>query len=144
MNLEQEIEIEGGVESNTWVDGMIIVGEAIGLLDLIEYITKRSKKIDNGKVVICADNMNIIKEIYKPIMRESDVTGESGATIATIREKIEKATIDIAVKYSRNKLQSDKTFMQQPGAILMRRCDNESKNKRRSLEQNGIRYPTKY
>ena len=88
--LEQEQEIEEGIESNAWVDRMITVREVMGLLDLISHTTIRCKRIKQGEIVICADNKTIINEICKPIKKESHVTGEAEATIAAIRVKIEK------------------------------------------------------
>ena len=129
--LEQNREIEGGVDSNIWGEGMIPAGKATGLLDLITYITSRCRNIDRGEVVVYADDKTVIREIYKPINKESNATGEAGATIAAIRDKIEKAPIDISINYLNNKPRPDKTFSQQPGAILMKRCDTESKNKRK-------------
>ena len=43
--LDQDNEIEGGVESRQWGDGLIAAGEAIGVLDLVKYIVQRSKNL---------------------------------------------------------------------------------------------------
>ena len=55
-----------------------------GTLDLIKYIIKRSRNIDRGKVVVYINNKTVIKDIYKPINKESDVIGEAGAIIIVI------------------------------------------------------------
>ena len=86
----------------------------------------------------------MINKIYKPIKKESNVTGEAGATIAAICKKIKKSKIDITVNYSNAKLRVDKSFLQQPRQILMKRCGTESKTKRRLIEQNRIRNPIKH
>ena len=132
--LEQEIELEGGVESKAWGEGLIAIGEATGTLDLIKYIVQRSKNIPSSEVVIYTDNKTVLKEVYRPINKESDVTGEVGTTITAIRETMDAAMIDISIEYSNDKLRPGKTFVQQPGAILMKKYDLESKKKRQMLE----------
>ena len=135
--LDQNSVMEGGVESNTWGDGLISAGEAVGTLDLISTIVKKSRSITTGEVVIYIDNKTVVREILKDINKESDVTGEAGAIITQIRREIEDASIDIIVEYAKNKPRADKTFLQQPGAVLMSKCDAESKKKRQLVEQHG-------
>ena len=71
---------------------MITVGEATDLLDLISYIMIRYKRIEQEEIVIYANSKTMISEIHKPIKKESDIIGNTGATIAAIREKIENQT----------------------------------------------------
>ena len=118
--LEQEIEIERGVNLKIQGDSIIPPREAIRTLDLIKYITKRSRNIDRDEVVVYIDNKIVIKDIYKPINKESDIIGEAGVMVAVIYKEIEKVTIYISIEYSNNKPQSDKTFLQQSGTILMK------------------------
>jgi len=142
--LEKEYEIEGGVESKKWMDGMIAGGEAIGVLDLIKYIVKKARNIDSGEIVVYMDNKLVIKNILKDVHKETDVTCEAGATIAEIKEEIAKASIEITVEYSNNKPKPGKTFAQQPGPVLMKRCDEASKEKRMALEHNECQRQIKY
>ena len=79
------MEIEGGVESDTWGDGLISAGEAVGTLDLITNIVNKSKNITEGEVVVYSNNKTVVKEINKEINKESNVMGEAGAIITQIR-----------------------------------------------------------
>jgi len=110
--LEQEINIEGRIESNTWAEGIVPVGEAIGVLDVIKYVVKRTRNITGGELVVYSDNKTIINNINKPAHKESNVTGEAGAIITAIKDKIEKAPITISIEYANNKPRPGKTFIQ--------------------------------
>ena len=81
---DQDTKIEGGVESINWKEGLISIGKAIRTLELIKYIVQRSRKITNGKVIIHISNKILLREIYKPINKESNVTGEVSATVGAI------------------------------------------------------------
>ena len=52
-----------------------------------------------------------------------------------------KINIDILLEYSNNKPWPDRNFAQQPGAILMKRCDEASKQKRILLQNNEVTQP---
>ena len=91
---------------------MVAGGEAIGTLDLINYIVKRAKNIENGEIIVYMDNKLVINNIKKDAHKESDVTGEVGATVAAIKEAIAKASIEITVEYSNNKPRPERIFVQ--------------------------------
>jgi len=139
--LAQDAEIEGGIESKKWAEGLVPVGEAIGLLDLIKQIVQKTKSIPSGEIVVYSDNKYIIKKINNPAHKESDVTGDAGATITAIKEEINKATISILIEYANNKPRPGKTFSQQPGAVLIKKCDEISKQKRLLLQNNIVTRP---
>ena len=84
-NLQNNIEIEDRVENKKWDNGMIPAREAIGILDLVSYITKRSRNISHREFVICINNKTNFKNIYKKVCKESNVTYEAGATIVAIK-----------------------------------------------------------
>ena len=84
------------------------------------------------------DNKTIAKEIYKTISKESNAINGVGVIVAAIREEINNASIDISVEYANNKPKPDKTFQQQLGNILMKKCDEASKAKRQILDQSNI------
>ena len=110
--LENDIEIEGRVDFENWTEGMISSGEAIETLDLIQYIIARSTNIESDEVVVFIDNKTILKEMYKPINKESNITSEAGATVAIIQDLISNVTIDISAEYANNKYKPEKTFQQ--------------------------------
>lgn len=64
---------------------MIPAREAIGILDLVWYITKRSRNISRREFVICINNKTNLKNIYKKVCKESNVTYEAGAIIIAIK-----------------------------------------------------------
>ena len=63
---------------------MIPAGEAVGILELMQYIALRSKHIKRGEIIVHNDNKKIVRKIYREANKESDVTCEAGATIAVI------------------------------------------------------------
>jgi len=91
---------------------MVPGGEAIGVLDLIKYIVKRSKNITSGEIIVYMDNKTVIRNINETVNKESDVTGEAGAMIVAIQDEIEKVSITISIEYSNNKSQPEKIFAQ--------------------------------
>ena len=60
----------------------------------------RTKYNSSGKVVVYSDNKTILKEYYKNVTKESDVTSEVGVIVAAIWQEIDNATIDISLEYS--------------------------------------------
>ena len=55
MLLENDLQIEEGVDFKKQVEEIIPTSKAIGTLDLIKYITKRYKNIDSGKLIVYID-----------------------------------------------------------------------------------------
>ena len=68
--IRKSTRIEGRVESKNWEDSMILAGEAMGILDVVWYITRRYKHIENREVVICSDNKINLKNQQKSIQRK--------------------------------------------------------------------------
>ena len=53
----------------------------------------------------------------------SELIIEAVAVLEAIRREIEKISIDTSSHYLNNKPRPDKLFHQQPGAVLMKRCN---------------------
>jgi len=82
---------------------MILVGEVIWTLDLVENITSRTNHMESGKVVIYIDNKQVLVEYNKQVKRESKVITEAARISTEIRNKIKKASINIFLEFSNNK-----------------------------------------
>ena len=67
--IKRKYEIEHRIYSKDWKVNISKVAEAIVLLDLIEMVAKRTKKINQGILVIYCDN----KKLYQSINREMDI-----------------------------------------------------------------------
>ena len=89
---------------------IIPASKAIYTPNLIKYITRRTKNIDNGEVVVYADNKAILREIYKTVHKESDMIVKASTTATVIKDEIKKVFIDISIGYSNNKLRPRLTF----------------------------------
>ena len=61
-----------------------------------------------------------MKDYYKQINKESDVISEVGTIIVAIRKEINKATIDMSLKYLNDELRLSCTFYYQPWDILIK------------------------
>jgi len=92
----------------------------------------------------------LINEIHKEVMKESECTQEAGGVVEGIRREIKKANIVIKIEYANNKPHVNKTFEQQAGQVLMKKCDEEAKRKcaelfdeerRHSIKHVGIEVP---
>ena len=57
---QNEVELDGGVETTKWGNGMIAAGEGIGLLDLIKNIVTNTKDLDSGEITIYNNNKKLI------------------------------------------------------------------------------------
>ena len=62
------------MKTTEWKDGQIPVGEGLGMLNLIKNISKNTKCLQTGGIVIYNDNKKLIKEIGKKVLKESDCT----------------------------------------------------------------------
>jgi len=56
-----------------------------------------------------------------------------GAVVEGIRREIKKSKISIKLMYSSNKFRSNLVFSQQPGPMLMKRCNEEAKRQYKEL-----------
>ena len=66
--------------------------------------------------------------------RERELTCKRGRGIVQgIRDKIEKATIDISLKCSNAKCRENRKFQQEPGPRLIKECDERSKEIQRNV-----------
>jgi len=126
---QNEVEIEGGIVSSRWREGLIPSGEGIGLLDLIKHVVKATKDVPQGEICIYNDNKKLLKEIQKEVHKERDCTQEAGAVVAAIKREIDKTRVTIRLEYANNKPRNNATFEQQSGQFLMKRCDSEAKRK---------------
>ena len=77
-----------------------------------------------------------MKEVNSKTQKESQSIQEASATIEGIKEEIMSASFEISVKYSNDKPRPQRTFQQEPGPILMKECDQESKLRRGLLNPN--------
>ena len=73
-SLENNTEIEGGVENKNWDNGIVPAGESIGTFDLVRYISSRYKNIDYEEIIIYNNNKMNIKNINTKACRESNMT----------------------------------------------------------------------
>ena len=126
---QNEVEIEGGIVSSRWREGLIPSGEGIGLLDLIKHVVKATKDVPQGEICIYNDNKKLLKEIQKEVHKERDCTQEAGAVVAAIKREIDKIRVTIRLEYANNKPRNNATFEQQSEQFLMKRCDSEVKRK---------------
>ena len=55
-NLYNDTEIKGKIENKKWDNGMIPASEAIDTLDLVKYITKRTRNISREEIIIFVNN----------------------------------------------------------------------------------------
>lgn len=147
---DNEVEHSGGVRSTEWNVGLIPAGEGIGLLELVKNVNKNTKHLNDGEITIYNDNKKLINEIHKEVMKESECTQEAGGVVEGIRREIKKANIVIKIEYANNKPHVNKTFEQQAGQVLMKKCDEEAKRKcaelfdeerRHSIKHVGIEVP---
>ena len=131
-------EISGGVQSNKWNDKMIPAGEGIGLLSLLRDINIKTKEYQTGKIVIYNDNKYLIRECLRNRKKASEYTYEAGSVTEAIRRELKASSIEIEIKYSNDRPKPNTEFYQDPSAHLMRKCDQQSKQKYRSLCQGRI------
>ena len=127
-------EIERGIVLKRWGDRMILVGEGVGLLDLIKQVNKRTKDVENGKLITCSDNKHFIKKLHSKARKSSNCTREAGRIIEEIRREASTIKHDMCLEYSNDRLDSSKRFDQQHGAELIKRCNSVSKENKRALE----------
>jgi hypothetical protein len=133
-----DAEQQGGVNTSDWGEAMIPAGEAIGMLDLIVNVKSNTKHLSHGGLIIFNDNKKIINEINQEKTKESQYTLEAGSIVERIRREIEDAKISIEIKYSNDKPKAHINFEQQPGAELMKRCDENSKIKCSDILQEPV------
>jgi len=103
--LEESRKYSNNISSSNWVNGAIPAAEGLGLLNLIREINTKTKHISIGEIVIYCDNRKIIKGVVSEVYKESFFTHEASATISSIREVIQTATIEISIEYSTIKVQ---------------------------------------
>ena len=109
---QNKVELDGGVETTKWGNGMIAAGEGIGLLDLIKNIVTNTKDLDSGEITIYNDNKKLIREIDKIVKKESDCTQEAGAIVEGIRHEIRQSKINIKIEYTNDKPRTNLSFEQ--------------------------------
>jgi len=103
--LEESGKYSNNISSSNWVNGAIPAAEGLGLLNLIREINTKTKEISTGEIVIYCDNRKIINGVVSEVCKESFFTQEASATISSIREAIQTATIEISIEYSTIKVQ---------------------------------------
>ena len=121
------------MKTTEWNNGQIPAGEGLGMLDLIKNISKNTKYLQTGGIVIYNDNKKLIKEIEKKVSKESDCTQEAEAVVERIRRELKISNIDITIEYANNKPRTNIGFSQQLGPILMKRCDEEARQQYKQL-----------
>ena len=89
---------------------MILVGEVMGTLNLVQYIKRRYKNIESREVIICSNNKINLKNINREVYRESKMIQKAGVIIAAMKEEAENISINISFEYSNNKLRQNSTF----------------------------------
>ena len=97
------------------------------MLDLIKNISKNTKCLQTGGIVIYNNNKKLIREIEKEVSKESDCTKKAGAVVEGIKRELKTSNIDIKIEYTNDKPRMNIGFLQQPGPILMKRYDEEAK-----------------
>ena len=98
-----EEDIVRGVQTTEQNDGQIPAGEGLGMLDLIKNISKNTKYLQTGGIVIYNDNKKLIREIEKEVSKESDYTQEAGAVVEGIRRELKTSNIDVKIEYINDK-----------------------------------------
>ena len=62
---DNNIEVNGSIESKSFSDGMIHTSEAIGTLDLIKNINENTKHMSSGEVTLCINSKKVLSEYRK-------------------------------------------------------------------------------
>ena len=132
--LEKEVDVTGGVCDDQWDDGLMPSGEGVGILELIKQLVKNTASVDSGELIMFADNKYAVKGYYDEKNKESDCTREAGGIIEAIRREVKKLKYEVALQYSNTKANPTREFETQPGPVLMKRCDEKSKENRKKLQ----------
>ena len=90
------------------------------------------------EIIICADNKYIIKEHYNEVNKESDCTKEAGRIVKAIRREIKSIRHEVRLKYSNTKINLQNEFSQLPSPMLMKRCNEKSKEDQRKLQHEEV------
>ena len=112
---------------------MIPAGEGLGLLALVNDIASKTRNLNQGEVTACSDNKHVLNHVENYFKKQRQRTVEAGATIEGIRQVTKQAHVSIKFEHAKPNPKMDKTFRQQPEQMLMKECDERSKEKRKVL-----------
>ena len=65
------------------------------LLELIQVIKRKSRHIEQGKIIIALDYQEVYQGILKKIMKTNSIVSDGGGKIAAIRDTVSKVSIVI-------------------------------------------------
>ena len=112
---------------------MTPAGKGLGLLDLIMHLKKHTKSVNHGKITMHTDNKHIMKEYYNNIHKESNCAKEAGGIVDAIPNEVKGIGHEVSLEYSNAIVYPRKEFSQQPRPVLMKYCDEKSKEDEKQL-----------
>ena len=123
------------ITSSKWGNEATPEAEWLGLLNLVKETNNKTKRLTGGKIKTHSDKKKVINGVLNEINKERKYTQAARATIETVNREKSKATIEIYVEHSTNKPGTGKTFQQELGLVLVKECDEKSKELRHKLSE---------
>ena len=100
-SLENQIRIERGAETTKWGNRMILEGEGLGSLALVNEIVNKTRNLNQGEVTECFDNEHVLKNIENDVKKESQSTVEAVATLEGIRQVTKQEQVTIKFEHAK-------------------------------------------
>ena len=94
-NESNELLLQNHMYHKEWENNTIVRAEAITLLELIEVIERKERRISHSKIIIRVDNRKVYQKIVEEIAKPNVHTKDSGAKIVQIKRLLEKIKFEI-------------------------------------------------
>ena len=121
-------------KSNRWEINNVQTTEGCPLMMLLELIFKIGKNLPRGKIIIFMDRKHLIRYMLQGKIKPSQHTQDCSAIKSRYDQIKKELSIEIEIKHASNKIEEGAKYEQNKGGHLMKECDVNSKEIRRSLE----------
>ena len=88
-------------------------------------MNNKTKHTTGGKIKMCSDNKKVINCVLNEIYKERKFTQGASETIEAVKREMSKATIEIDIEHSNNKLRKVKISQQELGTFLVKECNEK-------------------
>ena len=95
---------------------------------------KHTKSVNHGEITMHTDNEYITKEYCNNIHEESNCAKEARGIVDAIRNKLKGIGHKASFECSNTKVYPQKEFSKQPGPVLMKCCNEKSKEDQKQLK----------